>query len=298
MSFASMLRRLHVVYRSLTGEGRRALWRGIPLWRERARKREHWLATRDMEPRTQEVLSCPDMRCIPIVPNAGDLHDGMLTMHNGLRVLAGSYSGDPMTDLLKRTKGIHEPQEEKVFAEVLKFIAPASAMLELGAWWGFYSMWFRKEVPDGRLFLIEPSAENLEFGRKNLALNGMEAVFLQAFIDSQSRTGPKGIPSVCIDDALGQLSIDRLAVLHCDIQGYEAAMLHGASVSITKRKIDYFFLSSHTTNLHYECLDVLRAADYEILAHADMLDTFSFDGFIAARRRELNGCQAVKIASR
>lgn len=294
----SPLKRLEYIHRSLTEEGNRSLFRGYALWRERAKKRKHWLATSDMEPRTREVLACPDLKSIPTVPGAGELHDGVLTMHNGLKVLSGSYSGDPMTNLLSRTKGIHEPQEEKVFAEVLKYIPPGSAMLELGAWWGFYSMWFRKEVADGRLFLIEPFADNLAFGEKNLALNGMSATFLQAFIDVTSHREGDQTPFVCIDDALAQFGIDRLAILHCDIQGYEAAMLRGAAKSIAARKIDYFFLSSHCTNLHYECLDLLRSEDYEILAHADMLDTYSFDGLIVGRRKELKGCPPVPIALR
>lgn len=294
----SSTKRLKYIYRSLTGEGRRSPLQGFFLWRDRVKKRQHWLATSDMEPRTQEVLACPDLQDIPTVSGAGQLLDGELLMHNGLKVLSGSYSGDPMTNLLSRTKGIHEPQEEKVFAEVLKFIPPGSAMLELGAWWGFYSMWFRKEIADGRLFLIEPFAENLAFGEKNLALNGMNATFLQAFIDSSSHQTAGQTRFINIDDAMKEFSLDRLAILHCDIQGYEAAMLKGASQSIAERKIDYLFISSHGTNLHYECLDILRSANYEILAHADMLDTYSFDGLIVGRRKELDGCPPIPVALR
>jgi hypothetical protein len=224
--------------------------------------------------------------------------NGILTMHNGLKVLAGSYSGDPMTRLLQRTQGIHEPQEEKVFAQVLKHLAPQSSMLELGAWWGFYSMWFQKELPKSHLYLIEPVQDNLEFGKKNLALNGMQATFHHAFIASESSAPSAGIPSISIDDALKLFQLHHLTILHCDIQGYEFAMLEGASNSLERRAIDYFFISTHTTNLHYACLDRLRQADYEILAQADMLDTYSFDGLIAARRRELQGCTPVSIARR
>ncbi len=289
--------RLNYIRRSLTAEGKRTILQGIPLWRARVHKRNHWLETSDMEPRTRDVLSCPDLESIPTVPRAGQLQDGVLTMHNGLKVLAGSYSGDPMTQLLHQTKGIHEPQEEKVFAQVLKHLPPRSSMLELGAWWGFYSMWFKKEVPDADLYLIEPFQENLEFGKRNLALNGMQAAFLQAFIGTSSSTTGK-IPSITIDDALARFQIDYLTILHCDIQGHELAMLKGATRSLQRRCIDYFFISTHTTNLHYACLDALRSADYLILAHADMLDTYSFDGLIAARRSELQGCPAVPIATR
>lgn len=289
--------RLNYILRSLTAEGKRSILQGIPLWRARVHKRNHWLATSDMEPRTRDILSCPDLEFIPTVPEAGQLEDGILTMHNGLKVLAGSYSGDPMTQLLHQTKGIHEPQEEKVFAQVLKHLPPGSSMLELGAWWGFYSMWFKKEVFDADLYLIEPFRDNLDFGKKNLALNGMHACFLQAFIGATSSNTDK-TPSISIDDALARFQLDHLTILHCDIQGHELAMLQGAKQSLRKRCIDYFFISTHSTNLHYSCLDTLRSTDYHILAHADMLNTYSFDGLIVARRSELPGCPVVPIATR
>jgi len=290
--------RLSYILRSLTSEGRRNIFKGFAPWRRRVERRKSWLLTTDMEPRIQDVLSCPDLESIARVPKAGSIENGILTMHNGLKVLAGSYSGDPMTKLLQRTQGIHEPQEEKVFSQVLKHLAPQSSMLELGAWWGFYSMWFQKELPKSQIYLIEPVQENLEFGKKNLALNGMQATFHHAFVNSESNDPPAGVPSITIDDALKLFQIRHLSILHCDIQGYEFAMLQGARNSLKSRAIDYFFISTHTTNLHYACLDSLRQADYEILAQADMLDTYSFDGLIAARRRELQGCTPVTIALR
>jgi hypothetical protein len=292
------INRIDYILRSLTAGGTRNIFKGFRLWRERVRKRNNWLQTHDMEPRIQDVLSCPDLTSIPTVPEAGQIHDGILTMHNGLKVLSGSYSGDAMTRLLQRTKGIHEPQEEKVFAEVLKHIPHNSSMLELGAWWGFYSMWLKKEVPHANLYLIEPSEENLKFGMHNLQLNGMSARFHQAFVGSKSETTHNTTCTISIDDAFLSLEIEKLAILHCDIQGHEFEMLEGAKNSIKSRLIDYFFISSHTTNLHYACIDFLRQSSYEILAHADMLDTYSYDGFIAARRMELPGCPQVKIATR
>jgi hypothetical protein len=37
-------------------------------------------------------------------------------------------------------RGVHEPLEEFVFQEVLKRLPEACAMIELGAYWGHYSM--------------------------------------------------------------------------------------------------------------------------------------------------------------
>lgn len=291
-----ILKRISYIYRSLTAEGSRGILHGIKLWRDRVRKRESWLANENMAERTADILLCPDLAEFHTVESAGKLIDGAIVMHNGLKVLPGSYCGDAMTDLFGQTKGIHEPQEEKVFREVLRYIKPGASMLELGAWWGFYSMWFHSEIPNSSIYMIEPESSNLEFGKRNLTLNNMGATFYQAYIGSESSEKSGLVPTITIDDALLKFGIEHLSILHCDIQAHELAMLKGAMNSLKNRKIDYIFISSHGTNLHYECLDYLRKFDYEIIAHADMLDTYSYDGLIAARRNELDGCPAVKIS--
>ena len=70
-----------------------------------------------------------------------------------------------MTQIIERLKGHHEPQEEKVFHEVLKAVAPGSTMIELGCYWAYYSLWFQKAVKNARNFMIEPAKAALECGR-------------------------------------------------------------------------------------------------------------------------------------
>ena len=66
----------------------------------------------------------------------------MQIMHNGIRVLAGGYYGAWMQDLITRCKGVHEPQEEVVFAEIMKHLSDDATMIELGGFWSYYSIWF------------------------------------------------------------------------------------------------------------------------------------------------------------
>ena len=58
---------------------------------------------------------------LPRVADAGRLSGGVQLMHNGLRVVEGSYYRWRGTRMFAATGGVHEPQEERVFAEVLKF---------------------------------------------------------------------------------------------------------------------------------------------------------------------------------
>ena len=97
------------------------------------------------------VASCRDANYIPQVPLAGSVEEGAdgitwQIMHNGIKVLAYAYYDRSNTEIVKRLWGHHEPQEEKVFHEVLKQIRPGGVMIELGAYWGYYSLWFHKDI--------------------------------------------------------------------------------------------------------------------------------------------------------
>ena len=129
--------------------------------------RERLRALTDWEPRIADVMACPDNNRIPRDTAAGTIRNGFLTMHNGLRVQEHGYYGWGMTALLQRNQGVHEPQEELVFSAALERLPAGSTMLECGAYWGFYSMWFKKKVPKARVWLIEPDSANIQVGKQN-----------------------------------------------------------------------------------------------------------------------------------
>ena len=70
--------------------------------------------------------------------NAGEVieRDGvrLQVMHNGLVIEAGCYHGEWMTEVIRRLRGHHEPQEELAFytlVEQLRADTPAPVMVEL-----------------------------------------------------------------------------------------------------------------------------------------------------------------------
>ncbi len=228
--------------------------------------------------RVRRVLECPNNAFIPRQADAGKIIGNTQTMHNGLRIARGSYYPELIEEMLVKNKGVHEPQEEKMFMEVLKKLPAGATMLELGAYWAFYSMWFRKEVPGAVNYLVEPDAANLEYGKKNFELNGMKGNFIEG------RVG-KGFLSV--DGIMQQQGIKHVDVLHADIQGAELEMLHGAKQSIAEGKINYVFLSTHSQKLHLDCLRFLKKHGFFILFSADYeKETYSYDGIIVAKRSE------------
>lgn len=57
------------------------------------------------------VIESPDNSKIKRVGNAGKIEGNFQIMHNGQRIHIGSYYGKPIVTMLKKNKGVHEPQE-------------------------------------------------------------------------------------------------------------------------------------------------------------------------------------------
>ncbi|WP_395739481.1 FkbM family methyltransferase [Prosthecobacter sp.] len=253
-----------------------ALWQRMVLWKSARAERRFWKA------RAILVQSCPDNGRLSRVADAGSVGDGLQVMHNGIRVLADSYYGRDGTSLITANRGCHEPQEEVVFDAIVKAIPSGGTMMELGAYWGFYSLWFAKEVSDSRVHLVEPESLNLEMGKKNFQINGCHGQFTQAYIGSADGMAPDGIRITCVNTLMAENGLEHLHVLHSDIQGFELEMLHGASALLKSRRIDYLFVSTHSDDLHQKCEDFLVNSGYQILASVNLKESYSVDGILVA----------------
>lgn len=245
-----------------------------------AKERQMW------DVRLLQVLSCRDNAHLPRHIDAGKVRDGVMTMHNGLRVHAGSYYGWGSQRILELNRGCHEPQEERAFAEVLKHVQSGSTMMELGAYWSFYSLWFAMSVVEAKNWMVEPETGNLEKGRANFTLNGRRGHFVQAFVGANHAPRDEQ-PTISVDGQMRENGIERLAVLHSDIQGFEGQMLDGARKALKERRVDYVFISTHSNELHDECCEKLRSAGYRIWQNIDLDASFSHDGLIVAQSPDL-----------
>lgn len=230
--------------------------------------------------RIADVLASADNRHIPRVAQAGQLKKGIQTMHNGIRVYAGSYYGPEVTQMLVQAQGVHEPQEEYVFQEILKLIPTGGVMLEMGSYWSFYSMWFQKEVKNAYNLMIEPEALNLKHGQRNFKLNKMTGIFEQGFIGRSYSEGP--IPTFSVDYLVDRHNLSHIHILHSDIQGFENDMLEGALQAFTADIIDYVFISTHSNEIHQKALEQLRTYNHQIICEVDLDKTYSYDGLIVS----------------
>ena len=219
----------------------------------------------EFEKRILRTISCPQNKYIPRVSNAGEIHGDYQIMHNGLKVQVDGYYGEYksngrgfITDMLLRNRGVHEPQEERMFMEVLNDITDGGIMLELGSYWAFYSMWFYSKVKGAKCYMIEPDRKNLDVGKNNFEMNGFNGEFF---------TG--GIPNFKVDKWMEDNSISYLDILHADTQGYELNVLQDAEKSLLENKIKYVFVSGHSQELHNDCIDFLQKCSYKIIGAAD-----------------------------
>ncbi len=255
--------------------------------------------------RAEMTMACGDADYIPRVKQAGSSKKingvDVQVMHNGLMVKKNGYQGEWQAETIKKLKGVHEPQEEKVFYEVLDRIDKATSMIELGSWWSYYSMWFLKNYPTARAICCEPDPDNIILGKANMELNkfkvGSQAVFYPVAsgpVDGKkiSFKTEKGntlaVTTKTIDSVVSSEGLKVVDILHFDIQGAELDTLYGAQGSINKGKIRFVFISTHHYSIsedpliHQKCIEFIKNNGGSIVASHGILESCSGDGLIVA----------------
>ncbi len=243
--------------------------------------------------RLKTTLASPDNEHIPRVSNAGNVISGKQVMHNGLKINLGSYYGPEVAQILYQNKGVHEPQEERVFQEVLKTLPEGATMIELGAFWGFYSMWFNSKLKDAENYLIEPDPFNLASGQLNFRLNKLKGSFHSYYI-GKGKSEKERI--INIDSFCKEQAIQTIHLLHSDIQGFEFEMLEGAEQSLSR--VWFVFVSTHSNALHEQCQKFLEKRNFKIICSANKDQSFSEDGLIVAQHSDINLLEPIDISIR
>ena len=260
-----------------------------------------------LEKRIRVTTSCRDCDALPRDPRAGECfvdQDGnaVQIMHNGLKVLYGRYYGKWMNEIIADLGGVHEPQEERVFHEVLKHIPAGSTMLEAGCYWGYYSMWFAKAVKDARVFLVEPHPLQLEIAERNFEINRLHGDFSLGFFGGYpehkrqiqiKRAGH--LPRFTVPEFMDRKGLRRINLLHADIQGYEEQMLTEAADLLARRRIDWVFVSTHGKR-HWPCREILTDAGYHMVAEHDLAESASMDGLLVAQNPDLPQIPKIDIS--
>lgn len=253
--------------------------------------------------RTIMTLNCRDSDPIPKVANAGRIIDhhgeSVQVMHEGSLVLAGGYHGDWMAQIIRGLKGHHEPQEELIFHSLLPYCRHGSRIVELGAFWSYYSMWYLREVPGSVAVCVEPDPNSLAIGQKNMAINGLldRTHYVEGWVGGgdapeltlqpETTEAPRTLPRINMDAVLALAEGGPIEVLHMDTQGAELPFLN----SLHKEHLEhvrFLVISTHhhsisgCPNTHEDCLRRLGELNARILVEHDVDESYSGDGLIVA----------------
>lgn len=254
--------------------------------------------------RTLMTIGCPDTASLIKVPEAGrvvDTSEGPVQiMHNGLRVVAGGYHGDWMAHVIRALRGHHEPQEELIFDAILRYCRHNSLIVELGAFWSYYSLWYIKEIPGAHAICVEPDPRNLSIGVRNAELNDFSnrVSFHNAWVGGSSlpaytlpteSTGEElTLPCFSIQDIVLLSGDETIEVLHMDVQGAELPFLQSMHSAVLGGKIRFLVVSTHHSSIsgskttHEDCVAAIRQIGGTILIDHDVQESFSGDGLIVA----------------
>jgi FkbM family methyltransferase len=255
-----------------------------------------------VDERVEMTSSCKDTNQIPKVADAGKVQriNGQMvqTMHEGSKVVAGGYYGEWMIRIIEKLLGHHEPQEELAFHHILRHVRPGTLMVELGAFWAYYSNWYLGAVPGSSAVCVEPDENNLQCGRQNLALNGREAILINACIGAEylpaftiSRESDQktvDVPCHNMESLLEVLAGQPIELLHIDAQGAELPFLSSASCAIERGLVRFLIVSTHHESIsgspytHQDCLREILAMGGSILTEHSVEESFSGDGLIVA----------------
>jgi len=226
-----------------------------------------------------------DIRCnyineldnIPKVELAGKVIGGHQIMHNGLKIVKDCYQGQYVTDILKKYKHF-EPDQEVWFHRALETIQDNGTMIELGSYWGYYSMWFNHSIRNATNILVDSRANHLDVGKINFEINNMKGVFENMYVGADDDDN-----TTTVDSIIERNNLKNVDIVHADIQFAEYEMLVGCRKAIASKKIKWFFISTHSGGLNEMCNKHLVKNGYEILDSHVQKNIPSTDGLIVAK---------------
>ena len=156
---------------------------------------------------------------------------------------------------------------------------------------------FGVAVPGATALCVEPESACLDVGRRNLALNGRSATFVQAFVGSCSERSRVGrLECLDMDAVLARVDGRPIEVLHMDVQGAELPFIESMRRAVAERKVRFIVVSTHheavfskyqksvsgSATTHEECGRSLRSLGATVLVDHDVFESFSGDGLIVA----------------
>jgi hypothetical protein len=143
-------------------------------------------------------------------------------------------------------------------------------MIELGSNQCYYSLLFKhiigKSITEN--ILIEPQLSNYERGQNEFKINGCDGTWYRKAIGAP-KCHIKGMPfdvnTITLKEVFDNHNINKLDVLHSDIDGAESSLLDSEYDFFNEHKVKNIFLCTHSLELHSECKQKLEGFGYKII---------------------------------
>ena len=201
-----------------------------------------------------------------------------VTEFEGIKLLSGPHS-HPGSGPAKA----HQ-EEYKIFQKSLQLIKNDNpVMVELGAFWGLWSLCFKQKFPLGKNVLIELGKRQLHVGQKKFELNKLNGdfywggVFLSdsgtfqnrindidykprtnSYWDTHEIKGEKAGPELDLLSIFDQEHIKKIDMLHMDIQGSQLPVIRLLdNKGWLKGNVSNLIVATHSSRIHQEILDIL-----------------------------------------
>jgi FkbM family methyltransferase len=171
-------------------------------------------------------------------------------------------------------------------------------MVEVGAFWAYYSNWYLGAVAGSTAVCVEPDARNMACGQRNLALNGRSAVWINACVGvepadavafrRESDGTVVSVPCHSLDSLLDEVGRQPVELLHLDCQGAELPLLTSMERPVREGLLRFVVVSTHHASIsgsattHQDCLRQLQRFGATILCEHTVEESFSGDGLIVA----------------
>jgi FkbM family methyltransferase len=225
-----------------------------------------------------------------------------------LPILSGPLRGVqwiPESSLHTCIAGDYEPETQDV---LLRHIPRGSTVYDVGANVGFLTLLAARIVGEqGRVVAFEPLRDAVQFLRRHLELNGLENVQVVEAAVSRSPgraafqhggdirrgrlavdgTGAVEVKVVGLDDFCASGHAPAPDFLKIDVEGGELDVLLGAERILTKVR-PLIALSTHGTDTHKTCCELLQRWGYDIeaLPHTFVTQDFDYLGELFATPSE------------
>jgi len=205
------------------------------------------------------------------------------TQYKNIKMLAGQghYPGSGPLSNNNYTEEIKDFQ--MVLNDIKNTQNTHPVMMEIGAFWAFWSLMFRDTFKHGKNILIEPIQQHLNVGLKNFQINDFDcSSYHAAFnIDTQCTLFTKNI--VSFEHVWNEEKLDTLDLLHADIQGAELPLLEKLDQDqyLHDNKIKMLVIATHSKIIHQKILEIFKRNHYNIKINRPFMKT---DGYIYATK--------------